>query len=133
MKERLLDDDDVFVNPTVTRIPLSRGRWIDVKTELTAGEKRHVFGRLVKEMRSGESALLDPEQVGFTRLAEYIVGWSFTSNGKVVPVTESAINGLRPDIYVEIVAAIDAHEAAIDALNEAKKKDPDTSTASEAT
>jgi len=121
-----------FVEPSITRLDLSDGDWIDVKNELNAGERRHAFGQLVKEMRSGESAVLDPEKVGLTRLVEYIVRWSFTRRGKPVEVTEAAINALDIDSFGELVEAIDKHEAAMEAKRAAQKKDLATSTESAA-
>lgn len=123
-----------FVQPTKTRLPLSAGDWIDIKTELTAGESRHVFAQLVKDMKVGEKATLDPEKVGLTRLAEYIVAWSFVDpQGAPVPVSEAAIDNLTDDSYQEIVAALDEHEKGQKAKHEAEKKDPAISTASAAT
>lgn len=123
-----------FVQPTITRLDLTDGDWIEIKTELNAGERRHAFGRLVKEMRAGENAMLDPEQVGLTRLAEYIVAWSFVdASGQAVPVSEAAINALDVDSFGELVAAIDKHEAAHEAKRSAEKKDSATSMASAAT
>lgn len=133
---------DEFVQPEVVRLPLSGdGRWIDVKKELTAGESRRVFARLVRTMGTGGNegervrTELDPEKVGLTKLAEYLVGWSFTNgDGKPVPVSESAINNLRPSTFKEITDAIDAHEEKTNAEREAMKKaDPTGATASSPT
>jgi len=130
---------DEFVNPDIERLPLAGGRWIDVKKELTAGESRRVWARLVKKMGSeqgtGLQTELDPEKVGLTKLVEYVVGWSFTgTDGKPVPVSESAINNLKPAIYREMVAAVDAHEERLEAaLEAAKQTDPTGATASSAT
>ena len=110
-----------FVKPKTVRIDLSEGDWIEVKRELNAGEHRRVFGRLVKEMRAGDKALLDPEQVGLTKLVEYIVDWSFEQDGKPVPVSEASINALDAETYAELVKAVDAHEEAVDAEIESRK------------
>lgn len=114
-----------FVKPQTVRLELSDGDWIEVKKELNAGEYRRVFGRLVKDMRAGERAQLDPEQVGLTKVVEYLVAWSLEDNGKPVEVTEGAINSLDAQTFGEIVKAIDAHEAAVDAEIEARKNDTD--------
>jgi len=114
-----------FVKPQTVRLELSDGDWIEVKKELNAGEHRRVFGRLVKDMRAGERAQLDPEQVGLTKVVEYLVAWSLEDNGKPVEVTEGAINSLDAQTFGEIVKAIDAHEAAVDAEIEARKNDTD--------
>jgi hypothetical protein len=111
-----------FVQPDIVRLTLSDGDYIDIKKELNAGETRRVFGRMVKDMRAGESAMLDPEQVGLTRIVEYLVGWSFTDGeGRPVDLSEGAINNLDQDTYREIADAIKAHEEKIDAEREARK------------
>ncbi len=105
-----------FVQPDITTLTLSDGDWIEVKTELNAGEQRRVFSRLVKAMHFSEKPEIDPEQVGLSKVVAFLVGWSAP-----VKVSESAINSLDPATYSEIVAAIDAHESAGDAAREALK------------
>jgi len=98
------------------------GAWIDIKKELNAGETRRVFGRLVKDMRAGEAVMLEPEQVGLTKISEYVVGWSFTdAAGRPVDVSEGAINNLDQETYKEIADAIDAHETKMQAEKDARK------------
>jgi hypothetical protein len=111
-----------FVQPDIVRLNLSDGDYIDIKKELNAGETRRVFGRLVKDMRAGEAVMLEPEQVGLTKISEYVVGWSFTdADGRPVDVSEGANNNLDQETYKEIADAIDAHEAKITAEREARK------------
>lgn len=113
-----------FVKPNTVRLDVSGGDWIEVKRELNAGEHRRVFGRMVKEMKAGQSATLDPEQIGLTKLVEYIVAWSFEDDrGRSVDVSESAINNLDAETYRELQQLIDAHEDGIDAEIEARKND----------
>lgn len=122
-----------FVRPQTVRLELSDGDWIEVKKELNAGEHRRVFGRLVKDMRAGERAQLDPEQVGLTKVVEYLVAWSLEDNGKPVEITEGAINSLDAQTFGEIVKAIDEHEARVDAEIEARKNATDGEKASSPT
>jgi len=111
-----------FVEPRAVRLLLSGGRFLDVKERLNAGEMRKVFGRMVKSMVPGEKIQIDPEQVGFTKLAAYIVGWSLTdTNGKAVPVSDAAINNLENDLYTEMIGAVDAHENEQDAKRDLEK------------
>ena len=130
---------DEFVQPDVVRLPLSDGRWIDVKRELTAGESRRVYARLVKRMAPDEDnrirTELDPEKVGLTKLLEYVVGWSFSNgNGHPIPVSEASINNLKSYIFREVSEAVEAHEDRINAEREAaKQQDPTGATASSAT
>jgi hypothetical protein len=111
-----------FVQPSVVRLPLSDGEYVDVKQELTAGEQRRIFSQLVKEMHAGEKTVLDPEQVGKTKLLEYIVGWSFLGlDGQPAPVCESTIDCLDTDTYRELVDAVDAHELRSEQARAARK------------
>jgi hypothetical protein len=104
-----------FVTPNVARLPLSGGDYIDINRELNAGQEQRVFARMVKEMKAGERATLDPERVGRTKLAEYIVGWSFVDDaGQPVPFSEDALTNLTRDTYNELAAAIETHEAAME-------------------
>jgi hypothetical protein len=112
-----------FVQPDVVRLSLSDGDFIDAKRELNAGEQRRVFSRMVRDMTPGEKLTLKADEVGRTKLSEYIVGWSFTDvDGKPVPVSDSAIDNLDTDTYAELVKAIDEHEAAETAKREARLK-----------
>jgi hypothetical protein len=130
-----------IVTPTTVRIPLSDGDWIDVKRELNAGEERRVFGRMVKEMRVGEQPELDPEQVGLTKLVEYLVAWSFTdARGKPIDLgednpdlREAALKSIDTDSYTEVSTAILAHETRVEAEKAARKNDQAMSMASAAT
>ena len=87
------------------------GEWIDVKAELNAGETRHIFTDLVKDLQAGEKAKLDPTQVGLTKMTQYIVDWSLTDpRGARVPFSPSALTNLDTETYNEISAAVDWHD-----------------------
>lgn len=110
-----------FVRPEVVRLSLSGGRWLDVKKRLNAGESRKMFARVVKDMTVGEKAQLDPEQVGLTKLQAYVLGWSFTDDGKPVPFSLATMDNLDPDVYAEMIKAVDDHIDAQDAEREKEK------------
>jgi hypothetical protein len=112
-----------FIDPGVDRVKLSGGRFIDVKHRLNAGETRRVFSRMVKRMVAGEAIELDPQKVGFTKLSESIVGWSLAdADGRPIPLSDSAIDNLDPDVYHEIARAVDNHEAEVEAAIALEKK-----------
>jgi hypothetical protein len=114
-----------FVQPGIVRLLLSDGEWLDVKAELTAGEQRHVMANYVKDSPLGARATVDFEQVGKTRILEYVVDWSLVGfGGQREPFSESALDCLDMDTYREIDDAIDRHEAAISAARDARKKNP---------
>lgn len=105
-----------FVDPQSVRLSLSDGDWIEIKRELNAGEQRKVFAQQVKDYHADTGRpMLDPEQVGRSRVGGYLLAWSFTDrSGKPIPITDGAIDNLDQPTYREIVKAIDDHEAAID-------------------
>jgi len=120
-----------FVVPDVVRLPLSDGDWIDVKKELNAGEQRRVFTNLVKTMQAGEKPELNPEQVGKTKILEYVVAWSFGTGPQAF--SASALDAIDPDSYAEIMAAVDAHDESSDKAREERKNGRSTATISEVT
>lgn len=117
-----------FVKPDLVRLPLSEGNFLDVKRQLTAGEERHIFAGVVKTMTPGQKMELDPEQVGRTKLLEYIVDWGgpnlVDDDGRPVPFSGAALDNLPPERYAEIVKVVDDHEAAETMKREAEKNDP---------
>lgn len=91
------------------------GDWIDVKAELNAGETRKIFTLLVKDMKVGQTAELDPELVGSTKIQQYMLGWSFTDRqGSPVPFSMAALMNLDTESYREISQAVDWHDAEVE-------------------
>ena len=111
-----------FVKPSIDRLPLSDGDWIDVKHELNTGEVRRVFTEMIKEQQAGALAVINPERVGITKILAYVVGWSFIDDAGPVPFSESALTHLEIDTFHEIQDAIEAHDAAREDEREERKK-----------
>jgi hypothetical protein len=122
--------------PETTRLDLTQGDWLLVKKRLTAGESRHVFGRMVKSMTAGEQGGtrtkvdIDPEQVGRSQAVEYLLDWgTFTDpNGKPLVIRDKSadeigriLDALPQEDYAEIIAAIQAHDAATTESDEQEK------------
>jgi hypothetical protein len=98
------------------------GDWVDVKAELNAGETRRIFTDIVKELNEGEKAVLDPNQVGLTKMAQYIVAWSFVNaEGRSEPFTVAALNHLETDSFREVSAAIDWHDEQVGIRRDERK------------
>jgi hypothetical protein len=120
-----------FVKEDVTRLPLSDGAWIDVKTELTVGEDRRFRVAGMKKTTVKGDVEISWEDFAFARANAYLVAWSATDErGKSIPVTEDAIRALDVASFEEIDAAIGAH---VDAVTAGKKTTTaETSTSPEA-
>lgn len=123
-----------FVEPAIERLLLSgQDRWIDVKRELNAGEHDVMFSGLVKELKAGETPLLDSDKVGSYRILAYLVGWSFKDNaGKTVPVSAASVANLKKRTRDEIAAAIEAHAAQSEQAIDERKNVQGTESASSA-
>jgi hypothetical protein len=118
------DRQDKLDNLTAKIVEAERdGDYIDVKKSLNAGEQRRIFSRMMNEITPGEKFTLKPDEVGKTKIIEYLVGWSFVdTEGKPVPVSEAAIDNLDTETYADMTAAIDWHESALVTQREDERK-----------
>ncbi len=127
---RKATDEEVAASEVKVAQAEADGDWLMLKSELNAGETRRLFTSLVLEFNQGERAKLDPEKVGLTKILAYLVGWSFKKDDKPIPysldLTEKAridtLFSLDPESYVEVDAAVDFHEAAVEKAIDARKK-----------
>jgi len=121
-----------FVYPEEVRLPLSDGDYIDVKKHLNAGEYRKLLYDQFKENPDGDKVVIDHTKIGISKLLAYLLGWSFCGrNNDPLPynveqpedIRRAAIDGVDPDTYRELIAAVNAHEEREEQALEAKKKD----------
>lgn len=122
-----------FAPPDVSRLRLSDGDYIDVKRRLSHGEREEMFARMAPRPAPEGGFELSRREVRTARVLASLVGWSFTDAAGAPaafsprqPEAErlSAILALDPDTFDEVLAALDAHEAAQEAAREALKKTP---------
>jgi hypothetical protein len=125
-----------FVRPETTRIEISDGDWLLVRSQLTAGEHRAVFNRMtantmsVNERGVEGSMGLDPMKAGYSTILGYLLDWSLTDDtgekveiaGQPVEVIGAAVDALDLDTYQEIHEAIQAHEALVNERRLLEKK-----------
>jgi hypothetical protein len=102
------------------------GAWIDVKSELTAGEAAEVYTDLVTDARHGEAFQIDVRKLGITRLLKYLLAWSFAKplpdgREEPVPISAGSLWQLDSETFRELNDAIDWHEETIIAAREARK------------
>jgi len=128
-----------FVDPDVTRLPISEGDFIDVKARLTHGEREDYFSIIGPYDATGQTAF-DRRLVRTAKVLAYLVGWSLTRNGQPVPMSpelsaterESTVRALDTDTFDEIYAAISAHEEKVNKERVARKNTQAGETASPA-
>jgi hypothetical protein len=117
-----------FVRPEVQRLPLSHGRFVDVRKQLTHGEREDFLATIAPYDLSGSSKL-DRRLLRTTRVLTYLLGWSLVDDkGSPVPIgpelsetqRRDTIRSLDPVVFDELHAAILAHETA----NYAARSDP---------
>lgn len=114
--------DDIAAAEAAVAQAIDDGDWIEVKSELNAGETRRIFTDLVKDLHAGEKAALDPEQVGLTKMLQYILAWSFVDqDGRPEPFSASALENLDTDSYREVSAAVDWHDEQVEAKRQERK------------
>ena len=116
-----------FSQVVVERLPLfeDSGFWIDVKSELSAGDVKKLSLSALKHARqdkSGEEMQtvfdVDIEAAAFTKVAIYLVDWNVTGqDDKVVDISTpkkklDALKAMTAPGYAEIERAIDAHAEA---------------------
>jgi hypothetical protein len=116
-------------NPETVRLSLSRGDWVLVKKYLTAGETRRAYTRTLKTVINGEKVALDPMQIGRSQMVEYLLDWSFEdAAGAPILIRDAspdtiaaALDALDPDAYLEVLRAVETHEAAVQVERDLEK------------
>jgi hypothetical protein len=120
-----------FVQPETTRLELSDGQFLIVKTRLTQGERRQARARYYVHGPDGAFYI---NQVLFptAMVAAYLLDWSVTdADGKPVVIrglsgdeVVAVLDGLDPERFDEVRAAIDAHIVAVAEARAQEKKLP---------
>jgi len=107
------------------RVPLSEGDWLELRSELNAGEYVDLLNALA-------------DRKPFSKILAYVLDWSLVGlDGKSLPwdvdgpehVRRDTVRSLTKATLRELVATVDRHELAQEAALEAKKKVPTSSPA----
>lgn len=115
-----------FVNAVAVRKDLPGGGWIELKSELSAGERRRMetagMGKVSAVISAGHEQnelAIDWDRVNMARVEAYLVGWSATTpDGKPVQITRDALDALAQASFDAINEIVQAHHREC----EAKKK-----------
>jgi len=115
-----------IVRPDELRLTLEDGQhYVIVKAELNYGETIAMYAQM-----RGPDGGADPLKVGSALVVAYLLDWSLTDNdGRILSVREqppdvvtAALNHLPYDEGQAVVAAIRAHDTALIAAREEKKR-----------
>lgn len=102
-----------YVNPDTTRYDLSDGDWIDLKRQLTAGERWAINAAGVTEEEGPGGAVVQKCDLAQRYVAirlGWIANWSFVDgDGNQTAVTGPALEALDLDTIAEIDQAIIRH------------------------
>jgi len=119
-----------LVKSNTVRIAISDGDWIDVHRRLNAGEQRKVYD-LSRGPDGPEGELkIDRVRAGIATVIGYLVDWSFGEADPSLAIrykpeaVPAAIDAIDHQTFVEILRAIEAHEAAMQAERTAEKNVP---------
>lgn len=119
-----------IVRPETVRVYLQpRGDdddadWLEMAKELTAGEYRDMFVAQFKDAPAGERPSLDLKQLGISRALSYVKEWSYVDfKGEPLPVTEEWLRKFDQTTFAEVIAAVEVHHDACEAVSEARKND----------
>jgi hypothetical protein len=109
-----------FVVPDTTTIQLSGGDWIEIKNELTYGEQEDLNSAGLRSMRrpeDGEAEItLQWNQFNTAKIAMWLADWSFRDEkDRPVQINRENIRNLTNETAQEILAAIEEHQANIEA------------------
>lgn len=104
-----------FASVETVRLDLSEGDWIEVKDELSYGERQTLMAVGVRRTGLTEGAReveIDWSVINVADMAMWITDWSFTDEaGARVPVSEDSIRALSLDAANEVNEALKAHKA----------------------
>ncbi len=120
-----------IVKPDVVRVSLSEGDFLDLKKRLNTGEYRTMV--TAQYQTTSDKLAINLEQMGLSKVMAYVVGWSFVNfDGQPLAFSEGAIRSMDPDVFREVLEAVDAHEDAQDAARVTEKNAKDGASASSA-
>ena len=107
-----------FVRPDEVTIPLTHGDTITIRRELTHGETMAGYRQAYLKQPDG-TYVRDPLASGMALVTAYLIDWTFKGDGdRVVPIKGlslpeliDTLNAIDNAAFIEILQAIQAHEA----------------------
>jgi hypothetical protein len=112
------------------RLTLDGGDWLLVRKHLTAGEQREGFSRILTYRLGERLPEVHSKHLGLAMVVAYLIDWSITdADDKPIAIRDqpyefvaAALEAQLPESFNEILAAVQAHDAAMVAAREQEKK-----------
>ena len=124
-----------FVVPEVKRIPLSEDEWIEVKSELNAGEQRRQIALAYTPVALPDGRVVDRRdlsQYELMRVHLWLTAWHIhDAAGNVPPLSLDAIRALDVETFEEINDKIYEHIVSVEMLTAEKKRMREKSSSAE--
>lgn len=116
-----------FVAPETVRLDLPEGEWIEVKKQLSKGERDKVNAMLIKEVRGDGRMTPDFEMMSKAEVIAYLVDWSLKDNGQPIPIDTdasriSALNNMSEEGFEIVSDAVRKHVESVEAAKPKKPK-----------
>ena len=100
-----------FVSEDVVRIDLGDDEWVEIKAEMSLGDRDRLTQHYLRLQREPEGC---PDTGRITLLCLNIVGWNLKRDGADVPINRETISQLRGEVADRIV----------DEINKRNKRSP---------
>lgn len=114
----------------ITRLYLTddQREWIEVKHELTWGERKALAAAGLRKLDQQQQIDVDWDAFDVQKILTWVVDWSARdANGKPLALNEANVRALHPKVGDLIVAKIDEHVESLEG-NASSPETPDTST-----
>jgi len=116
-----------FLSPAEVRLPISDGDYLIIKNRLNAGETLEMYAAM-----RGVDGNADQTKIRYAVIQAYLLDWSITDDaGHIVSIRDQppemvagALTNLEYPDFDEIFKAIQAHDLAIEAARQEKKRTP---------
>ena len=121
-----------FVRSDELTLPLSHGDTITIRRELTHGERLESYRRAYALAPDGKTLVRDPLKTSMALVTSYLVDWTFRDEAdRLVPIRGlrveeliDTLNAIADPSFMEILSAINAHEAALAVENSRPEAPP---------
>jgi len=115
--------------PSVTRVQLGEGDWVDFKNSLTVGEENEIFQSIGGSINQDGSRTPNYKLIGAAEVFANIVAWNLVdAEEQQLPLTIDSILNMPRDQMKVLSKALEDHQKAMEAKLGGSKKTIDGET-----